>query len=655
MESALDWIGQHPELALLFLFVSCAVEALFVIGIIIPGALILFGTGALVALGSLDFGACVLLAAAGAVAGDSITFWLGRHYGPSLFAIPLLARRPELLDRGQGFFRNHGGKSIVIGRMVGPLRPLMPAIAGAYAMRWPQFLIMDTLSALLWAVCYLAPGVVFGASLSLAAEVATHMVLLLSAVVVGVWLVIWLATRSVAFGQRHGERWIHRLLDWSHRHRRLGRLGSWMADPDQPEALGLLVLALIILCGAWVFLYSWWGLGAIYPAPYDAVSYQVLRDFYTPGAAFLASAVAMLGEAPVYGPVAVAVLASLLWRRRMRAAAHWVAAVAFAMLIGVGLYYLLPLPDPVDYFGGRQVQRFSGRDLILATVIYGFVPVLLSTRRKPGIRAAFYGTAAALVALIVACEVYLGLQWVSVAGFCVVLAVVWIGCLALGYRRHRAERVPARPFLWVVLAVFGAAAVASWHGQLDQRLERLQPVQVPVTTASSSWWQARYADLPSRRIGVAGRPEQTLNLQWQGGAESIRELLLRSGWREPVTLDWRQALRWLSSSAPFDSLPVMPQVHAGRYPDLVMIRPLGEDSLAVVRLWNSRWIVDRSPLWIGALGKLRPNTSLPLLRFPSAQPATIDSLQLLDPSAPVERRRVTHDSQAILLIRPASQ
>ena len=652
MEAVLGWIGQHPELALLFLFLACAVEALFVIGIIIPGALILFGTGALIALGTLDFGTCVLLASAGAFVGDTLTFWIGRRTGRSLFRMPWLARRPELTQRGQRFFERHGGKSIMIGRYIGPLRPLMPAIAGAYAMPWRSFVLIDVIAALSWSVTYLAPGVVFGASLNLAAEVATHMVILLCAVVALVWLALWLAGRCVALGQRYGERWVHRLLDWSARHRRLGRLGSWLADPDQPETLGLLLIAVILLAAAWLVLFLAWGIGSPYPAPYDALAHQVLRDFYTPGAAFVASAIGMLGEARVYLPVAIAALLTLVFQRRLHAAAHWLAAVGFAAVIALGLYYLRPLPDPIDFFAGHAVSRFSGRDLILSTTIYGFIPVLLSTRRPASVRAWIYGLSTALLLLIAVSQVYTGLQWASVAAFSVVLGLIWVACLALGYRRHRARHIPARPFLWVTLGTFVLAALLAWHGSLDARLARAQPRQVSVTVSEDDWWLRRHAELPSHRIGIAGRPEQPLNLQWVGGLDAIRELLRLSGWQEPTPLNWRTALRWLSSRAPFESLPLLPQIHAGQYPALVMVRPLSEVRLEVIRLWPSGWQVDRRPLWIGAIGMLEPNTTLPLLRFPSARAAPLPRDGLLADGLPVAQRRVAHPTTERLLVRP---
>lgn len=650
MQAFLDWIGAHPLLALTALCLACAIEGLFVIGIVIPGALILFAAGALVALGSLDGSATVAVAAAGAVLGDAVTFWIGRRYGRALFATPWMQRRPELLARGQAFFAAHGRKSILLGRLIGPLRPLMPAIAGAWAMPWATFLLVDAAAALLWATIYLLPGVVFGASLNLAAEVATHMVVLVCVVVALVWGVAWLSMKAVSLAGRHGERWVHALLDWSHRHRRMGRLGEYLADPDQPETLGLLVIAVILLATGHLILYLAWGIGSPAPMPQDAFAWQILRNAYTPALGYVAGAFATLGTPAVYVPVALAVLVTLVALRRTQAAAHWLAAIGFATLIALGLYVLLPLPDPLDYFAGRRAHGFPGRDLILSTAIYGFIPVLATTRARDAVRRIVWTTTVTLLALILGSQIYLGMQWASVAALSTALGAVWVACLALGYRRHRARRIPLRPFLAAVIGTLLVAAALAWRTTLPLLHERARPQLATVQTTIAQWWNGQWAVLPARRIGVGGRPEQPLAVQWAGELDEIDALLATAGWRAPVPLNWRTALHWLAPTLPFDQLPVLPQVHAGRYPALVRVRPEGAGRMRIIRLWDSGWRVDSLPLWLGSVGMLVPDTSLPMFRFPSSHPQSPDAL--LADGLPLASRRVVADSVERLLLRP---
>ena len=668
MEALLNWVQSHPTIALISLALACAVEAMFVIGIVIPGALILFGFGALVALGVLDLWVCILATTIGAIGGDLLTYWIGRRYGPSLFSIPLLARYPEAVARGQNFFRSHGGKSVILGRIIGPTRPLMPAIAGAYGMRMPIFIAFDAVGALAFSVIYLLPGVVFGASLSLAAEVATRMVVLLLAVVLGLWLIFWAAGRWVRYFQAHAEQWVVALLDWSGRHRRLGRLGSWLADPGQPETPALGIIALILMVGGWIAMSLWWGVGSTYPATYDALAYQTLRDLYTPVVGYMATAIALLGEAPVYIPVAIAVAIILVWRRRVRAAWHWLAAIGFGAVISLGLYYLLPLPDPQRYFGGQAATRFSGRDLVLATVIYGFIPVLLSTRRRISVRAWLYGVATAVLALIVAAQLYLGIQWPSVAIFSISIGIIWVTVLAIGYRRHRAERIIARQLLWPVLLVFTAAAALSWEQRLEVRVARYTPDQPTDQMNTQQWWEVGYSRLPAYRSDIAGRPEQPLNLQWAGELEEIEATLREANWVSPVSMNWANALRWLTATTPISTLPILPQVHAGRHQSLILSLPIDADQQWVIRLWATPWRVDQLPLWIGTVSRQQVNSLIRLLRYPATLPAFDQPPELLDISrvSGFDGRLVPHPqaqqatptagwSGNVWLLRPAPQ
>lgn len=646
MEALLHWVQAHPLIALLGLALASAVEAVFVVGIVIPGALILFGFGALVALGVLDFWVCVLFAAAGAVLGDLLTYWIGRRYGPALFSIRLLARYPEALARGQNFFQRHGGKSVILGRIIGPTRPLMPAIAGAYDMRVATFIGFDVVGALAFAVIYTLPGVVFGASISLAAEVATRMVVMLLAVVLGLWLIAWAVGRSVVYVQRHAEQWVVALLDWSRRHRRLGRLGTWLADPSQPETPALAILALILLLGGWLVMSLWWGIGAIYPAAYDALTYQALRDLYTPAAGYLATGIALLGEAPIYLPVALTTALILIWRRRVRASWHWLAAVGFGAVISISLYYLLPLPDPQRYFGGEAANRFSGRDLVLATVIYGFIPVLLSTRRRIAVRAWLYGVSISVLALIVVAQLYLGIQWLSVALFSVTLGALWVTTLAIGYKRHRAERIIARHLLWPVLLVFVAAAAHSWQQRLDARVARYAPSQPQESMRLGEWWQGGYARLPAYRSDISGRLEQPLNLQWAGHLADIEATLREAGWVSPVPMTWANSLRWLTASTPISSLPILPQVHAGQHQSLILSQSIDADQQWVIRLWATHWNLAGLPMWIGTVNRQQTQGLIRLLRYPSTLPEYDQPPQLLDISriSGFDGRLVPHPS-----------
>ncbi|MDX1655736.1 MAG: DedA family protein, partial [Candidatus Competibacteraceae bacterium] len=194
LPALLDWTAAHPALMGLLIFAVALGESLAMVGMLVPGAVLMFGFGTLIALGHLDFYAAWTWAALGAIVGDGLSFWLGRVYRQRLRELWPFSRHPLMLSRSEAFFRRHGGKSVLMGRFFGPVRAVIPAVAGMLDMPTGRFLVVNVLSALLWAPAYLLPGMVFGASLELASQVAWRLVVLVVLVLVLLWLTVYLVT-----------------------------------------------------------------------------------------------------------------------------------------------------------------------------------------------------------------------------------------------------------------------------------------------------------------------------------------------------------------------------------------------------------------------------------------------------------------------------
>ena len=69
-----------------------------------------------------------------------------------------LSRHPDLLPRGEVFFRKWGILGVFIGRFFGPLRSAVPLVAGICMMRRMSFQIANIASAIIWATGVLTPG-----------------------------------------------------------------------------------------------------------------------------------------------------------------------------------------------------------------------------------------------------------------------------------------------------------------------------------------------------------------------------------------------------------------------------------------------------------------------------------------------------------------
>jgi len=147
----------------LILFVSFA-ESFVFIGSFIPGATIVIFFGFLSSIGYLDIGDLIWFAAIGAILGDSFSYWLGTK-GIKFFQNENKILKKVHLEKGEAFFKKHGGKSILLGRFISFLRSVTPFVAGLTKMSPLKFISWDILTAFIWAPAHLLVGYFFGNSL----------------------------------------------------------------------------------------------------------------------------------------------------------------------------------------------------------------------------------------------------------------------------------------------------------------------------------------------------------------------------------------------------------------------------------------------------------------------------------------------------------
>lgn len=633
LQSILVWVQAHPLAAGWGIFAASVGESLFLFGLLVPGAFLMFIAGALVGAGALELWPVLGVAMAGAIVGDSASFALGYAYRGNLHNLRLLRRAPKLLARGESFFQRHGGKGLILGRFVGPLRPVMPTVSGAAGMAPWRFACIATIAAIGWAPCYILPGVVFGASLDLAAQVAGRLALLLLLVLATVWVLIWALRWSLAGGAAWGRGRAERLLKWSRRHRRLGLLGPALADPRQPEIPVLALAAALLLFLTWLAYSLVWGFEPPhYPLRGDALIYHFSQNLHTPGSDFVAHVIALLGAPQIYLPLAAAIGAGLLLQSGRRAALHWLAAVSFALILVLGLTWLMVIPTPNAYFHTSEpAHGFAGGNILVSGVIYGFFAVILAAPRAPYRRQLYYSVFTGLIVLIALARLYLGLDWLSDLVIGLVVAFLWIALLALGYRR-RSRPVKRRSLLAILLAAVTAAVVWQALQRTDLNTQNAANVQ-PQTMRITNWYDGDYRQLPSQIYDVVGRRRDPLNLQVRGNLEHLRAVLTQAGWGAPPAASFANSLLWLTAATPLSGLPVLPRIHDGRNPDLTLTRPVDANHQWILRLWRSHYTsANNTPLWLGQVEQQIVQQRLGLVRMPSEHSHYSLALAVLDAS-----------------------
>jgi membrane protein DedA with SNARE-associated domain len=587
--------------ALIFLVAFC--DAVIVLGIVVPALPLLFAVGALVGLGHVSGPYALVCAAAGAFVGDSMSYWIGRRWGPQLRTRWPFSRYPQWLERGEAMFRRHGVKSIAIARFVGAVRPFVPAIAGMLHMPARRYFIPSALACIAWAAAFLAPGWVLGASYEAVASVADRLALVLGALLVAVaaaWAGVLYTWRWFA---RHADHLLARLLAWSRAHPRLGRYAVALVDPNRPESASLLMLAACLLGISWI----WSSLLALLlasggPLALDHSIHELMGSLRNPLADRLMAGLASLGDAQVLGPAALAVLLYLAWRRRWMAAAHWMAAIVFGLALTAMLEAAIDMPRPPTAPAGFG---FPSVAVTMMTIVLGFFAVLIA-RELPGRNRVWpYLLAGVLTTLVGFARLYLGAHWPSDIVGGTLFGIGWLLVLGIAYRRHVARSFWMRPL--AILFYSTLVLAAAWHAPraADPLLRTFAPASATLAMDEREWWSHAWSTLPVLRDEHDRHGRWPLDLQVAGPLDPLRRRLQSQGWRVQSQADWRATVRLLDDDIPAHRQPVLPATFESRAEALLLVREVRPGERDVLRLWPAPATLGSGrPLWIGASQRL---------------------------------------------------
>lgn len=158
----LAWLGEHRQWLGWCIFLIAMLESLAIAGLLVPGVVLLVATTAMAGAWGMPIVSVMGWAFAGAVVGDMLSFTLGRLFHQDIRRLGVFRRNPQWIGRGESFFQRYGVLSIFLGRFVGPIRPVIPMIAGMLDMPTWRFLLVNIASALAWAPVYVIPGYAAG-------------------------------------------------------------------------------------------------------------------------------------------------------------------------------------------------------------------------------------------------------------------------------------------------------------------------------------------------------------------------------------------------------------------------------------------------------------------------------------------------------------
>ena len=205
IDPLIAFVSANPWLAYLTLFLAALLEAVPVVGSVVPGSTIILALSALVPSGDLQLAWVLLAAITGALLGDGSAFWIGHRTQREILSAWPMSNYPRLVAQSEAFFHRWGTLAVFFARFVPPIRAFVPMTAGALDMSPLRFYTVNIPAILLWAPAHVLPGVLAVSALHAYAGLphhagfARHYWML---AVIGGALIVALATWTVR--RRHG-------------------------------------------------------------------------------------------------------------------------------------------------------------------------------------------------------------------------------------------------------------------------------------------------------------------------------------------------------------------------------------------------------------------------------------------------------------------
>ena len=156
--------SEYQTWTYLIIFLIIFAETGFVVTPFLPGDSLLFAVGALIAKGNtgLDIYLMGFLLIIGAIAGNSLNYYMGSVLGPKVFKPHNRILKLEYYVKTQEFFNKQGGKAVIFSRFLPIFRTVAPFVAGVGKMNFGKFTYYNIIGGLVWIISFLGLGFVFG-------------------------------------------------------------------------------------------------------------------------------------------------------------------------------------------------------------------------------------------------------------------------------------------------------------------------------------------------------------------------------------------------------------------------------------------------------------------------------------------------------------
>lgn len=619
VQPLVQFLHTHPHSSGLIAFFVVFAEAMAVIGVIIPGTITMTAIGILIGSSVIPAGSTFLWAICGAITGDYLSYLLGIYYKDKLHVVWPFSKYPKLLEHSEKFFAEHGGKSVLLGRFIGPMRAMIPMVAGMFKMPQGKFLVAAIPSASLWAVGYMIPGILIGAlSMELPPKVATQFTFGVLLAIVIIWFLVWFIQHFFKTIYLKFDFYIMKIWQCMKKYRFFSWFANFLADPREPDNHLQLTLTFIVI----VTLVLFFGLMSSviahgYVTILDKPVYHLLCSIRNRSLDDLMVVFTMLGQKEVILCAAAIFFLWLLKKRYWYIAIHWSILIVLSAFVISSLKIFTDNVRPESFIKALSTPSFPSGHVLLSIAVFGFLAVLIARELPKAQRKIPYIIAGIIIFLVTFSRIYLGVHWLTDVVGSILFGISILLFITISYRRRHSVKVPSKQVIRVSVSIFGLVWLVYSLIFFHSALQSFKLSWVPQTINMQSWHDQKFVN-PLYRANRLGNPIQVFNVQWLGDLDEIKDYLLMKGWEDqPLKLDFRGIIRKLSHTSADYHLSILPQLFHNEPPVFLATKATKNDDVVIILyLWASDIVVanTRLPLWIGAIEYHR---ALPTIMNPS--------------------------------------
>jgi membrane protein DedA with SNARE-associated domain/membrane-associated phospholipid phosphatase len=589
----LAWAHHHQHIIGMVMFTIAYFESLVVVGLVLPGTLLLSGIGMLIGAQVVSFGkawGCITL---GAILGDLSSYGIGYWLQKTVYTRWPFRKYPHLIQKYSTLLQNNSVKSIIIGKFVGVMRPIMPMVCGMATIPLLFFFSMSLLANVLWVPVYLLPGILMGTTHHTGSFIAGA--LLLAVFMLTGWviraLITWLhhIIRGWFDGMWH---LLYRSLKLSARYQN----SAWLFRKS---------MAILLACGA----LSWLSYHVMHAS--GVVKWNLPLHHYftiTLRHAWLTHILVEITNLGSFQLLTWAVLSSgiyLLYQRCYLSALIWM-GVFFSSEGCIGfLKWWIGSTRPYEMMYRMVDNSFPSGHVTLSVVVYGMLyhltaPVIQSFKGTRYVRSAWL----LLMGTVAFSRLYLSAHWATdvIGGLLLGYILLSIGKIAIG-KRYVLHNAMLKGFL-VIFALSLTIGMSSrailQHTDTIAFFEQSWP---DTTQTISEWWSQDSA-IPLYRTSRMGKTNGIFNVQWAGNLSNIKKTLANSNWIvEQDHVNWLDRLYRTVRTKQTVVFPLLPDLYLGKLPILSASHQTIMGDIIVLQLWSSNATFSDTvwPLWVGTV------------------------------------------------------